>query len=109
MKPRPPGARSSSPSRTVISQAAQVSATIAAVAVRGTRFRTPSTARTALDEFDLLDTVVAVARRRRDLHVLPDLATDQGAAKRRIVADAPDASVRFGLADELIADRLVVF
>src|SRR3569623_2847097 len=42
------------------------------------------------DELDLLDRVIAVARRSRDLHLVADGAADQGAAQRRIVADPAD-------------------
>src|SRR4051812_8203191 len=57
------------------------------------------------DEFDLLDRVIAIARRRRDLDLVAHRAADQRAPQRGIVADPADAGVRLGLADDLIFDR----
>ena len=61
-----------------------------------------------LDELDLLDLVIAVARRRRHLDLVADLAADQRPAERRIVADPPVLGVGLGLADQLVSDLLLV-
>src|SRR5688572_28798585 len=50
---------------------------------------------TGLDELDLGDFVVAVARRGGHLDLVADLAADQGAAERRIIADPADPGVGF--------------
>ena len=68
------------------------------VAVRGNRARDRRS-----DEFDLLDLVITVAGRGRDLDLLAHRAADQRPPERRIVADPADLRVGLGLADELVA------
>src|SRR5207253_2365439 len=60
------------------------------------------------DELDLLDLVVTVARRGRDFDVLAHLSPNEGPPERRIVTDASDARVGFGLPDELVPNLLLV-
>src|SRR3546814_18275931 len=60
------------------------------------------------DEIDLVDQVEFVARRHRHFDFLADLAADQRAAKRAVIADHADLGVRLGLVDDLVLHRLVV-
>src|SRR3569623_798586 len=60
------------------------------------------------DELDLRDEIIAIAGRHRDLDLAGDLATDQRAAERRVVRDAPTLGIRLGLSDYLVLDRLFV-
>src|SRR5687767_4463414 len=73
-------------------KASTVRAAMATLAVRGMFM--PAEPR--LDEFDRLDLVIALARRRRHLDLVADLAADQRPPERRVVADPSDPRVGFG-------------
>src|SRR5688572_22896537 len=53
---------------------------------------------TGSDELDLLDHIIFVAGRRRDLDLVADAPADQGAAERRGIADPAHPGVGLGLA-----------
>src|SRR3954465_13127018 len=82
-------------------------AVMAAIATVTRAFCQLSGGRT-LDELDLLDRIITVARGRRHLDLVADRAADKRPTERRIVGDAPHPRVRFRLAYDLVGDRLVV-
>src|SRR5688500_12879531 len=114
MKPPPNAAWASRPAREASSQAAAVTAEMASVTraecqlsggLTGDSRELP---KAGSDELDLLDHIIAVARRRRHLDLVADRAADQRAAERRGITDPADLGVRLGLADDLVGHRLAV-
>src|SRR3546814_8160688 len=60
------------------------------------------------DEFDLGHQIIFVARGHGHLDLVVELAADQRAAERRIIADPAVLGVGLGLSDDLVFDQLVV-
>src|SRR3546814_469835 len=69
----------------------------------------PECSRAALNELDFGHEIEAITRWHRHLDLIVHFAANQRATQRAVIADPSRFGVRFGLPDNLVSDRLIIF